>query len=109
MKHLQVLVLAHKRGRPSHSQKEGDLLWKKGLLGDRNPQALVDTMVIMNGLYFTLHSGSEHRQLQSDPCRIKIVNRQGQHSYLEYTEDMSKNRPGGIKGRKNEAKSSPPL
>ncbi len=30
----------------------------------------------------------------------KIVERSGQRSYLEYTEDTSKNRPGGLKGRK---------
>ena len=32
--------------------------------------------------------------------QIQVVEKPGQHSYLKYTEDISKNRPGGLKGRK---------
>ena len=101
MKRLQSSGLGSRKKKAEPlSLEEEELLWRKGLLGDGNPQALVDTMVVMNGIYFALRSGSEHRQLRSDPCQIKLVERPGHRSYLEYTEDISKNRPGGLKGRK---------
>ena len=105
MRRLQSSGLgSRKRKAEPLSLEEEELLWRKGLLGDGNPQALVDTMVVLNGIYFALRSGSEHRQLWSDPCQIKLVERPGHRSYLEYTEDISKNRPGGLKGRKIKTK-----
>lgn len=56
--------------------------------------------VFCNGLYFALRSGKEHRQLRLRPCQVELVERDGERAYLKYTEDISKNRPGGIKGRK---------
>ena len=81
-------------------EEEEELLWKKGFLGSGSPQALVDTMVVMNGIYFALRSGGEHRQLRSDPCQIQLVENAGSRPFLKYTEDISKNRTGGLKGRK---------
>ena len=42
----------------------------------------------MNGVYFALRSGSEHRQLRSEPCQIQVIEVEGQRSYLKYTEDI---------------------
>lgn len=70
------------------------------MLGDSTPQTLLDTVVFMNGLYFALHSGSEHRALRLAPPQIEVVEREGERPYLLYTEDISKNRPGGLKGRR---------
>ena len=81
------------------TEDEEELLWTKGLLGDASPQSLLDTMVFYNGLYFALRSGQEHRQLRSNSCQIQLIEKAGEKSYLKYTEDTSKNRPGGIKGR----------
>ena len=39
---------------------EEEILRQKGLFGDETPQALLDTIIILNGLYFALHSGKEH-------------------------------------------------
>ena len=78
---------------------EEDALWLKGFLGDKTPQSLLDTVIFYNGLYFALRSGQEHRQLRSTPCQIDVVERPGERSYLLYTEDISKNRPGGLKSR----------
>jgi len=56
-------------------------------------------MIFCNGLYFALRSGREHRQLRLCPCQIELVEHGTEKPYLKYTEDVSKNRPGGIKGR----------
>ena len=82
------------------SKDEEELFWQKGLLGDSTPQALLDTMIYCNGLFFALRSGIEHRQLRHTPCQIKVVEKPGERAYLEYTEEFSKNHPGGLKGRK---------
>ena len=51
----------------------------------------------MNGLYFALHSGDEHRQLRYSLCQIQLVECPHQRSYLQNTEDISKNHQGGLK------------
>ncbi len=86
------------------SEEAEELLWQKKLLGDHSPQSLVATILYMNGLYFALRSGQEHRQLRHDPCQISIHERPNERAYLEYTDDISKNRSGGLKGRKLKAK-----
>jgi len=101
MKRLQAKGLGsyHKQAEPL-TIKDEDSLWEKKILGDHNPESLLNTMIYMNGLYFALRSGDEHRNLRHSPCQIQIVERPGERAYLKYTEDISKNRPGGIKGRK---------
>ena len=98
MKRLQRAGLgSQKKKAEPLTEEEEEVLWNKGNLGCKTPQALVDTVLFMNGVYFALRSGSEHRQLRSEPCQIEV---EGQRSYLKYTEDISKNRSGGLKGRK---------
>ncbi|XP_064387442.1 transcriptional regulator QRICH1-like [Halichondria panicea] len=101
MKRLQKLGLGSKKRQAEPlTIEEEELLWSTGLLGCSSPQTLVDTMVFMTGLYFALRSGDKHRQLRFEPCQIELVERSGERPHLVYTEDISKNRPGGIKGRK---------
>ena len=61
-------------------------------------------MVVKNVIYFALRSGGEHRQLRSDPCQVQLVENAGSRPFLNYTEDISKNRTGGLKGRKLKSK-----
>jgi hypothetical protein len=61
----------------------------------------------MAGLYFALRSGDEHRQLRHSPCQIQLIEKPGERPYLLYTEDRSKNNPGGLKGRKYKPKVVP--
>ena len=63
MKRLQGQVVGLKKKQTEVViEEEVNLLWEKGLLGDSTPQNLLDTMIYCNGLYFSLHSGQEHRQ-----------------------------------------------
>ena len=99
MKRLQQLGIGSKKKQAEPlTDEEEEVLWQKGLLGDHTPKALVNTMVFMNGLYFALRSGKEHRELRFNPSQISLVERTGERPYLEYTEDGSKNRPGGLRG-----------
>ncbi len=101
MKRLQYKGLGSKKCQAEPlSLDEEEILWEKGLLGDKDPHTLLDTMVFCNGLYFTLRSGREHRQLRLRPCQIELIEMEGERPYWKYTEDLFKNRPGGIKGRK---------
>ena len=99
MKRLQRLGIGSKTKQAEPlTEEEEEILWQKGLLGDHTPQALLNTMVFMSGLYFALRSGREHRELRFDSSQISLVERGGERPYLEYTEDDSKNRPAGLKG-----------
>ena len=80
------------------------MLWNRKILGDHNPQALLHTVFYMIGLYFAVRSGDKHRQLHHYLCQIQLVEKPGERLYLKYTEDISKNRPGGLKGRKYQPK-----
>ena len=101
MKCIQSLGIGvQKRQAEIITEEEEEIMWQKGLLGDSSPQVLLDTMVYCCGLYFALRSGCEHRRLRNTPCQIQLVERIGERAYLEYTEDLSKNHPGGLKGHK---------
>ena len=84
--------------------KEEETLWSKGILGDDSPTAILNTVFYMNGLYFALCSGQKHRQLRHSPCQIEVIEQDGHVPYLQYTEDVSKNNPGGLKRRKHKPK-----
>ena len=99
MKQLQASSLGStKRQAEPLSREDVELLWRKKLLGDATPQSLLDTVAFMNVFFFALRSGKEHRP------QIKVVENDGERPYLIYTEDISKNRPGGLKGRKQKPK-----
>ena len=74
-----------------------DLLWSKKLLGDYNPKVLVRTILVLNGKNFALRSGKEHRSLRFAPAHIVLHEPEGELAYLQYTEDVSKTRQGGLK------------
>ena len=64
MKKIQSLGIGTKKKQAEPlTIDEEELLWQTGQLGNHSPQALVDTMLFMNGVYFALRSGDEHRNL----------------------------------------------
>ena len=105
MKRLQAAGIGtnKKQAEPLTAEEE-ETLWQRGLLGDETPQTLLDTIIFMNGLYFALRSGKEHCQLRFTPSQIELVEKPGERPHLIYREDISKNRPGGLKGRKMKPK-----
>ena len=84
---------------------EEEQLWSKGVLGDSNPQQLLDTIVYLFGIHFALRGGSEHRRLRSENSQIvKGKDKRTGLEYLEYREDISKTNAGGLKDKKIQGK-----
>ena len=65
-----------KQAEPLSPQTE-ELLLERKILGNHTLQALLNTIIFMNGLYFAFRSEDEHYSLRRSPCQIKIVNVQG--------------------------------
>ena len=93
------------RKRPNHL-----LLRRKNCCGKRvcwaqiiHKLALVDSTFVLNGLYFALRTGSEHRHLQSHHCQIQLTEKPGQCPL----KTSPQNRQGGLKGRKVKPKVVP--
>lgn len=84
------------------SEEQEDPLWGKGLLGDQNPQQLLNTLIFYIGFYFALRSGVEHRRLRFYPSQIQLFEPENGRSYLIYTEDVTNQ--GGIVHRRREPK-----
>ena len=82
------------------TEADEEKLWQAKVLRHHSPQALLNTIIYMNGVYFALRSGAEHRQLRYKPCQIQMIEHPGERPYLEYSENVSKNHPGGLKSRK---------
>ena len=70
-----------------HSQE--NQLWESGVLGIDNPTSLLRAVFFSNGKNFCLRGGNEHRNL-----RLSQLKRT-ENGYV-YTENVSKNRSGGL-------------
>ena len=85
MKRLQAKGLGTKQKKAEPiTEAEEDVLWEKGELGEHTPRALWNTIFYMNGLYFALRSGAEHRNLRFDQSQIEQVEREDERPYLLY-------------------------
>lgn len=83
------------------SLEEEELLWSKGILGEQTPQQLLDTVIYLLGLHFALRGGKEHRRLRRMASQITVgIDSSTGWKYLQYREDVSKTRGGGLKDRK---------
>ncbi len=77
------------RSTGEHKKKKAEVIgegeetvqWVKGLLGDHNPEALLDTLVYYIGLFLAIR-GSEHRNLRFKPSQIELVEPVGSLPFL---------------------------
>ena len=93
----------HKRAEPITIDEE-NIMGEKGVLGNGNPQTLIDTLIYLIGIHFALRSGDEHRSLTFSQIEIVTPAINGKSSYLIYTENVSKTNSGGLSHRKVEPK-----
>ena len=81
------------------SIEEEDVLWKWGVLGDDTPVKLVDTLLYLLGLHFTLRAAEEHKNLKVN-CQLSVhYDSEVSLKYLYYQEKSSKCNQGGINTR----------
>ena len=80
------------------SIEEENLLWEQNLLGDHSPQALLNTMMLLCRVHFTLRSDQEHQTLQTS--QFELVKPASKPPDIIYYENFSKNNSGGLSSRK---------
>ncbi len=88
------------------SLQDEEHLWLTRLLGDDMPEKLVNMLLYLISLHFTLYTCDEHKALKVgyySQLRIKMDQETKRH-YLEYTEKHSKSFQGGIQSLKMKPK-----
>ena len=83
--------------------KEENMPWDKGVLGESDPQTLLDTVLLLCRIHFALRSGQEHRSLKLS--QFELQTDEDGSSFLLYTENTSNNNQGGLSHRKVKPKS----
>ena len=73
-----------------------DIMWITGVLGDKNPKQLVDTLLYVLGLHLALRGRDEHRRLRHQPAQITVKTADDGRKFLEYWKDVSKTHGGGL-------------
>ena len=76
-----------------------NLMWHLNVLGSSTPKKLVNTMLYMFGVHFALRATVEHRSLRIGPNSQLSLGLDRDKRFLEYREDVSKTRQGGIEHR----------
>ena len=79
-------------------QEEEEIMWKKGLLGDKDPKTLLYTLVFLFGKFFGLRSGEEHRQLTFSQLKI-TEGTSTERTRLQYKSHGKKNHGRGLEDR----------
>ena len=93
MKRLRALGLGiKKRQAEPITIEEENKLWEKGVLGESDPQTLLDTVLFLchaaSMIHFALHSGQEHRSLKLSQFELQTDD--DGSLFLLYTKNTSK-------------------
>ena len=81
------------------SVAEEEELWSCGILGDDTPVKLVDTLLYLLGLHFSLCAADEHKNLKIDTQLKVLYDKEVGLKYLYCEELTSKCNQGGIASR----------
>jgi len=68
-----------------------DIMWTTGVLGDRDPKQLVETLFYVLGLHLAIRGRNEHRHLRFQPAQITVKTSDDGRKFLEYREDVHSN------------------
>ena len=84
-------------------------LWEDGVLGERNPDQLRDTVLFLIGINVGLRTGDEHYELrrhsETKPSQLTFQYNSSGKRCLVYTEDtVTEANDGGLKHMRNERK-----
>ena len=99
MKRIQSKGIGSKKCQAEPLTVEEELLWKSGQLGHHSPQVLVSIIIfhLWNLFCSTKWARTQNALL---PAFSDELIEPGHRAFLRYTEDISKNNPGGLKGTK---------
>ena len=89
MKQFRSTGIGVKRRQAEPISIKENTLWQKGILGEHDPQTLLDTMLFLCGIHFALRSGQEHRGLRLS--QFEIQTSEDDSPCLVCTENTSKN------------------
>ena len=81
------------------TQTMEEKLWDHGDLGSDDPQTLLNTLLYLLGIHFALRSREEHRHLRFGHDSQLKLGIKDNIEFLQYREDCSKTRHGGLKDR----------
>ena len=90
MKHLTRKGVGTTKKQAEPILQEEEIMWLKGLLGDKDPKTLLYTLVFLFGKFFALRSGGEHRQLTFSQLKI-IEGTSTERTRLQYKSHDKKN------------------
>ena len=81
------------------SSDDEEKLWSLGILGNKTPEQLVNTLLYLNGVHFALRAAEEHKNLKVNSNFKVHFDQEVGLKYLEYTEGTSKCNQGGLNSR----------
>ena len=76
--------------------KDENAMWEANVLGSSNPKQLVETIFYLFGVHFALRVSVEHRSLRIGTKSQLSLGLDRDKRYIEYREDVSKTRQGGL-------------
>lgn len=81
------------------TDEEEELMWKKGILGDKSPTSLNYTVFYTLSQQFGTRGRQEHHQIMIEDLKFVKNAITGQTEYVEWVEGLTKTRQGGLTKR----------
>ena len=100
MKCLSKMGIVAKRQKAEpFTMQEEEHMWSSGVLSDSNPEQLINTLIYLLGVHFSLRAVNKHKALKTgyySQIQVKYDEDSGT-KFLLYKEARSKNHQGGCK------------